>query len=471
MTTARHSGRRPVWAGLLLFLALVSICTAASVARGARMPETILPGVRVAGVPVGGMSASDAARLLRERLRYQVERPIHVVWESGDHFLLPSDVGIAADVDSMVEDALAVARSGNAFVRIWSRCRLAVGGVSLPLRVHGDERLDRVLQSLRRRIEKPPTDAGFDLRADSQVTLVPSRPGLEVDMPAFRKQVLATTQEIDREVIVPVRVVLPTVTTSQARSWGIHQAVTVFDTRFDTRDANRSHNLYLAAKALDGAVLAPGQTFSFNKRVGPRLPQYGYKSAPVVKDGELVPDIGGGVCQVSSTLYNAVLLAGLYIDFRRPHSIPAVYVPLGRDATVAYDYIDLRFTNTTPDHLYIKAWVSGGRLKVALLGKSQATPARLVSKVEEVKPMPVQEIVDPNLPAGKKVVERKGGKGYTVSVWRVQGSKANESWEFIGRSTYKPRVQLTRVGAGLTRAAAQTGSVPASESPTPGPQG
>lgn len=474
MAIARHHGHARARAAVLVLLALVCASVGTCLAlTGAEPPGTILPGVRIAGIPVGGMSAAEAMNVLDQRVRPQVERPIRIVWDGGERFLLPSDVGISADLDDMVRQASAVGRSGHALLRLFQRYRLAIAGSDIPLRLEGDKRLQRALESLRSQIERPAVDAGFVIEEGDFVRLTPSTSGLHVDVQELISRVLATAGEMEREVVVPVQPLAPALTTAQASAWGINQVVTKFNTRFDAGDANRSHNLSLAAQALSGAVIAPGATFSFNQRVGPRSPKNGYREAPVVLDGELVPDIGGGVCQVSSTLYNAALLAGVRIDYRRPHTVPSTYVPLGQDAAVAYDYIDLRFTNTSSGYLYVKAWISGNRLWVALLGAEPVGPARLVSKVESVKPMPAQEIVDPSLGPGERVVERKGGKGYTVSVWRVSGGEAGESWELINRSTYKPRTQLTRVGAQVAMRAAAGPSPAASADPpdAPAPSG
>ena len=112
------------------------------------------------------------------------------------------------------------------------------------------------------------------------------------------------------------------------------------------------------------SCLNPVKRSSFNRQIGPRLRSGGYKPAPVIIDGELLPGIGGGVCQVSTTLYNAVLLAGLEVLSRSPHSIPITYVPLGRDAAVAYDYMDLTFRNNSPYGVLLSARIDENRLTI-----------------------------------------------------------------------------------------------------------
>lgn len=155
-----------------------------------------------------------------------------------------------------------------------------------------------------------------------------------------------------------------------------------FTTSFTTSGENRKHNLALAANAIAGTVLAPGETFSFNQTVGERTAERGFKEANVVINGEFKKGIGGGVCQVSTTLYNAVLLAALPVENAAAHSIPVSYVPLSRDCTVSAA-IDFRFKNDTAHPLYVAAEVRDDNLTFVLYGEDRGAPCRLESEIAE----------------------------------------------------------------------------------------
>lgn len=142
-----------------------------------------------------------------------------------------------------------------------------------------------------------------------------------------------------------------------------------YSTHFDSTQVNRTENIRLAAKALDGKVLAPGERFSFNKSVGERIAEAGYKEALIIEGNTFTPGLGGGVCQVSSTLYNVVLLAHLEILERHLHSLPVNYVPPGRDATVSFPILDFKFKNSTDTHLLIRSFVDGNTLTFQLYEK------------------------------------------------------------------------------------------------------
>ena len=144
-----------------------------------------------------------------------------------------------------------------------------------------------------------------------------------------------------------------------------------YSTHFDSTLVNRTENLRLAAKALDGKLLAPGERFSFNESVGERTAEAGYKEALIIEGNTFTPGLGGGVCQVSSNLYNAVILAHLEILERHPHSLPIDYVPPGQDATVSFPILDFRFKDSTEAYLLIRSFVEGNTLNFQLYGKTQ----------------------------------------------------------------------------------------------------
>jgi len=158
-----------------------------------------------------------------------------------------------------------------------------------------------------------------------------------------------------------------------------------YSTKFNSSQKERSYNISLSSNAIDGTILLPGDVFSFNEIVGPRSTSAGYKTAPVIFEGELVDGIGGGVCQVSSTIYNSVLKSQLGVVERVNHSIPSTYVPKGLDATVAYGFLDFKFKNTTDFPIYIESFVNKNILTVNIYGhQTNNREVKLISKVDNV---------------------------------------------------------------------------------------
>lgn len=223
-----------------------------------------------------------------------------------------------------------------------------------------------------------------------------------------------------------------------------------FSTYFNTQNINRSSNLRIAASTLNGAVIPPGQEFSFNTAVGPREFSTGYKEAMIILQNEFKPGIGGGICQVSSTLYNAALLANLPIVERHNHSIAVDYVPVGTDATVTYGGKDLRFKNDTDSPIIIKTIVQGGKLTVQLLGRRSGPAVKVKIEREVIGVTDFKEIRkdDPELLLGQEKVDHEGTKGYRVRTYRKVYDENGQlvKSELLSSDVYQPLHKLILVG-------------------------
>ena len=203
-----------------------------------------------------------------------------------------------------------------------------------------------------------------------------------------------------------------------------------FSTSLSGRTESQRHNAKLAVLRLNGATVKPGQVFSFNSRVGSFSQDLGYKKAPVSYNGQLISDWGGGVCQASTTLYNAVLLAGLRIKERHRHHFMPSYVPPGRDAAVAFSAVDLKFENIYKFPVRVEASIIGDLLSVRLVAPSALPTHPEVSQV-------VRDVVEPttfNLGDRTKAghVRNSGKIGFDVTVYRTTGGKR----EMVSQNSY-----------------------------------
>jgi vancomycin resistance protein YoaR len=187
-----------------------------------------------------------------------------------------------------------------------------------------------------------------------------------------------------------------------------------------TGTRNRRSNVALAASHINGTLLRPGEIFSYNRVVGPRDEDNGFAEAPQIVHGKMVPGIGGGVCQVSSTLFNAVLLSNLKIVERSHHAFPVHYLKPGRDATVVYGALDLKFQNSTSAPVYIVASAKGGRLTFRFFGK-KAPGQKVTLERGSQSVQPASSVVerDPHLPAGRRIVKQPAHPGIRVTWYRV----------------------------------------------------
>jgi vancomycin resistance protein YoaR len=236
-------------------------------------------------------------------------------------------------------------------------------------------------------------------------------------------------------------------TTAQAEALHIRSLVASYET-FYGGDPNRVHNVQLVAHLVDGHVIAPGATFSFNQATGARTAEKGFKEAPVIINGELQTGLGGGVCQVSTTVFNAAYEAGLPIVERTNHALYISHYPQGRDATVNYPDVDLKFTNDTGHWLLLRTFVGSSSLTVALYGTHVGR--RVVSDVAPLRvtgPPPVHRVPDPTLAAGEKVVEDSGEPSRATSVRRrVYDAGGKLLSDKVFYSSYRAEPEIVRVG-------------------------
>ncbi len=294
-----------------------------------------------------------------------------------------------------------------------------------------------------------PKNATYEI-LDGKVILTPEVFGRKIDMQEAATAIPALRSGEPAELkLVPL---LPEVTLEQLNNQLFNYTLAQFTTAYSQKDRGRSANVALAAKKIDGVVLAPGETFSFNEVVGPRTAAAGFSSAPVFENGETVQGLGGGVCQVSSTLYSAVLYADLEIVSRKNHSMTVAYVPKGQDATVSYGSIDFKFKNSTAYPIKILASASEGKMSVSIQGtkpEAQKT-VKIVNNVVEEKTPTIKEIRDESLNVGVKKVLSSGKTGYTVTSSRIVYVGGNEiKNERLGTSVYKMVPKQVVIGAKL----------------------
>ena len=306
------------------------------------------------------------------------------------------------------------------------------------------------------------TDAAFSVAGD-KASVVAGKEGVTIDTTAAALKVMglgAGAAPIELDSVTQS----PSFTTAQAESLGITTRISTFTTNFDPRNAPRVGNIDKMASAIDGRVIRPREAFSLNGATGPRTVANGYQEAGIIVDGELVPGIGGGVCQVATTVFNAIFVGGLDVDERVNHSLYISKYPTGRDATVNYGFQDLRFTNDTEFGLLLKATVNAKSLTVSLFSSPLGRAVeQTVSDRSNPKPPPVKYIDDPTLPMGKEVVVEEGIPGFDITVTRTVTSNGAVLHKNTFVSKYRPWKRIIRRGTGPAAAPSPQ------PSPTPSP--
>lgn len=355
-----------------LVLSLVIICLIFLILAGYSLyaHTRITPGVTISGISVGNLTQVQARTKVGSAVSTALEQTVALNTRTGTIKIPLKDLGLLLTADQALDTAFKIGRSGKVWERTGARLHALVKGYDVPLSpAWADKILTASLEQAVRPFDIAPRDASFKITADNLMQIIPDETGLEADIPALAEQVRRLDPLAPGTFTVAYRQVSPAVTASQLEEQKITGMLASFTTKFDPNLRGRSENIRLAAFALDGTLIKPGEEFSFNRTVGPRTAAAGYQEAIIIEDGRFVPGLGGGVCQVSSTLYNVVLLAGLQVTERHPHALPVSYVPPGKDATIAWASLDFKFKNSSGGYLLLKSSVGSGSVTINLYGK------------------------------------------------------------------------------------------------------
>ena len=237
--------------------------------------------------------------------------------------------------------------------------------IELAVKTQEPEKID--IEKVHTEIYKEPKDAYY---TQDPFTVYPSENGLDFKVSIEEANNILGDQSAD-EYTIPLKVLYPNVKTNMIGSEAFPDLLSSFSTKYSVRATARTTNLKLAASKINGTVLMPGETFSYNKVVGARTIAAGYKEAPIYVSGEVVDGLGGGICQITSTLYNAVVYANLDIVERTNHQFVPSYVTASRDATVVYGSLDFKFKNNRNYPIKINCSVSGGIANFQIFGLKQ----------------------------------------------------------------------------------------------------
>ncbi|HON42543.1 MAG TPA: VanW family protein [Bacillota bacterium] len=443
--------RRAVMAvGIVACLIVGALWSTGIFAPGVLEGNRISRGVTVGGHDVGGMTVSEARMLLQTQMSKCETAPISLRLGGETWRVSPEEIGTVVDVEPALKAAYSIGRSGRLYARLAQRRQARREGVDIPLVVSVDEqRLRDLVFALASVVQVQPVDARIVITDGDEVIIEPSSEGRRLNVDELISRLRSTTLERGaREIDIPVETAPPAVVTSELESRGIARLLGEYTTKFKASNVKRSENIRLGAAMIDGTIVAPGDVFSFNEVVGPRTPERGFLEADIILNAELVPGIGGGICQVSTTLYNAALLSDLEIMSRINHSLPISYVPLGRDATVSYGAIDLKIRNNTGHHVLLKARVDKDTITFKIYGD---LPRDMIVGIEtqvleKIEPGVIEQ-VDAKSPPGSRTTIQTGAPGYLVAVWRVVKSEGVEiRRELISRDRYKPQPVIVKAG-------------------------
>lgn len=304
------------------------------------------------------------------------------------------------------------------------------------------------IEKIKNEIYKEPQDAYVSENSETGKTEVHTHVN-GVDFAISIDEAKEILAEDKQEYTIPLKITVPDKTIADLGEEAFPDELATYSTRYDPTNKNRSNNIAISTEKIDGTIIMPGETFSYNQTVGERTIAEGYKEAGAYAGGRVVQDVGGGICQTSSTLYNAALLANLEIVDRSNHQFLTSYVDAGRDATVAWGSIDFQFKNTRTYPIKIEATAKNGVCTMSIYGIKEETEYEVViqSEVLSYIPFTTKYEDDETLDEGEEVVEQSGYRGCTSEAYRILKQNGEVvSKTLLSKDTYDPMTRIIKRG-------------------------
>ncbi|GHU68559.1 exported protein [Clostridia bacterium] len=406
--------------------------------------STFYDGIRVDGVSLGGLTLDQAVERLSARDQQENES-FEIFLTAGDARwrISSEEVGLHRNTETLIRQAYTLGRTGTLEERYDQITTMASSGVDYESQMWYEKSAVRALTDT---VAKRLTIEGHDAQvadfnfSTRQFTYTDALAGQVVDADALYNQVVGTLDSKNYGAIIEVAVmrVEPSITREQVQA--LYGKVSGFSTQ-TTASENRNTNIALAARAINGMTLQPGDIFSFNETTGQRTIAKGYREAGAIQNGVLVDDVGGGVCQVSTTAFNALVRSGLDIVMRNPHAWPVDYVNRGEDAMVNWPDKDLKMQNNTGGPIYIIGSYANRTLTFEVYGRKLGDGITIDLSSKTTASTPPAETAytrNSSLAPGTETVTRQARTGYQVTTYKVTYQYGKEiSREVFYKSDYR----------------------------------
>ncbi|MGG3522108.1 VanW family protein [Bacillus pseudomycoides] len=342
----------------------------------------VLPHTTFEGTSLDGKSKKDVQEIIQQKIDESNKKSLNYTFQGNTQAYMWKDLGVEYKETEIVEKIFKE-QKGNVINRYKMRKQAENGELKREYKLTpqlNTTTYEAFIKEKYNETLEEPVNAELSV-SGTTVNISQSQNGEKVDKDKLKeltaKAITAGTQDIQ----LPIASIKPERSTEDMQNMGITQVIAEYSTPMGGRNGSQSFNVNKSANTLSGAIVAPDETFSFNERVGITDAAHGYKSAAVFLQGKVVQSAGGGVCQVSSTLYGAALRADLGVVARSNHSMPVHYLPLGQDAAVADYGPDLKFKNNTGKYIYIQAFSNGSSITTRIFGTPTGKNVEVSSKV------------------------------------------------------------------------------------------
>ncbi|BCC27786.1 VanW family protein [Bacillus cereus] len=347
-----------------------------------QLDTTALPNTTFEGISLDGKNKKDIQAIINQKITELDQKSLTYIFQNDKQTYTWKDLGINYKEKDII-DKIFKEQEGNAINRYKMRKQAENGELKRDYKLTpqlNTTAYESFMKDKYNETLKNPVNAELSIEGTT-VNISQSQNGEKIDKGKLTDLTKQAITSGTSDITLPVTLLKPERSTEDIQKMGIKEVIAEYSTPMAGRNGNQSFNVNKSANTLSGVIVAPDETFSFNGRVGVTDAAHGYKSAAVFSQGKVIQSAGGGVCQVSSTLYSAALRADLGIVSRSNHSMPVNYLPLGQDAAVADYGPDLKFKNNTGNHIYIQAFSNGGSITTRIFGTNTGKNVEVSSQV------------------------------------------------------------------------------------------
>ena len=477
----------------------------------------IISNISIEGIEVGGLTKKEAEQKILEKIEKNVEQNIIVKTNDFEYQFQLSQIEAKYDTNKAIEDAYSIGRDGNIFKNNLEIFKRKIKNKNIEVGIdYNQELLDNIINEIAVKIPGAVEKPSYCIE-DKKLTITKGKAGNTINKEKFKEEVIKRlelekqnepieleiinvepeTIDIDKiysevhkeaknayytkdpfqvyphvdgvdfdleaaremlkedkeEYVIDLKITTPEITTNKIGSEAFPDLLSTFSTKYDASNAPRTTNLKLAMNKLNGVVVSPGETFSYNKTLGKRTAEAGYREAGGFAGGRVVQTLAGGICQISSTLYDAVVYANLEIVERHNHMFLAGYVGAGKDATVVYGAYDFKFKNTRKYPIMLKTSIGSGVARIDVFGIKEDVEyeVEISSKILSYTPFKVVRENDSSLAPGKERVAQNGMNGcksITYKILKLNGKEVSRT--VLSSDTYDPMNKIIKVGPSKT---------------------
>lgn len=415
--------------------------------------DTIYPGITIQGISVGGMRKAEALDAVQEYADKVSEETVTLQLDKKEKSFPLAKLGLACANTEVVDEAYDLGREGNILERMLEVYKLEREGQDYGLTFSVDAaKTKKIVKKKAKSFEKKKKDATLT-RKDGKFVIKAETDGIAIDFAENAEKLAAVIEADDwdqKPVVFDVVYTVDKADHTKEELSVIKDKLGTFTTSYAGSTSGRCTNVENGAHLINGTLLYPGESFSAYSKVAPFTADNGYKLAGSYSNGQTVQTYGGGICQVSTTLYNAVLRAELNVTERSNHSMTVHYVKLSADAAISGTDKDLKFTNNLKYPIYIEGKAGGDSITFTIYGKEYRDANRKIEFESETTSTtnPSEKVVkDGSMEEGKRVVESYGRTGYTAKLWKivyVDGKKTERTQ--VNSSSYMSTATVVRVG-------------------------